>query len=88
MGPVYGIVVGGDIAFSGKPEEYDLANKWLVRFAARLGVDPGERIWVVPGNHDIDRKSVENSLLIQNIHKDLRVVPPAPFRFQFRSQSW
>ena len=26
----------------------------------------------MPGNHDIDRKSVENSLLIQGIHKDLR----------------
>jgi predicted MPP superfamily phosphohydrolase len=72
LGPVYGIVVGGDIAFSGKPEEYDLANRWLAKLAAQLRVDPGDRIWVVPGNHDIDRKSVENSLLIQNIHKDLR----------------
>jgi len=72
LGGVYGIVVGGDIAFSGKPEEYELANQWLRGFAIQIGVDPAERIWVVPGNHDIDRQSIEKSLLIQNIHKDLR----------------
>jgi predicted MPP superfamily phosphohydrolase len=69
---VYGIVVGGDVAFSGHPNEYEFANTWLKTIAGRLGVDPSERIWVVPGNHDIDRKSVENSLLIQGIHKELR----------------
>jgi predicted MPP superfamily phosphohydrolase len=72
LGGVYGIIVGGDVAFSGQPDEYEVANKWLRKFAGPLGVDPGERIWVVPGNHDIDRKSVENSVLIQNIRKDLR----------------
>jgi hypothetical protein len=72
LGEVYGIIVGGDVAFSGQPDEYEIANKWLRNFAEPLGVDPGERIWVVPGNHDIDRNSVENSVLIQNIHKDLR----------------
>lgn len=72
MGGVYGIVVGGDIAFSGKAEEYELANNWLRKFAARIQVDPAEHIWVVPGNHDIDRQSIEKSFLIQNIHKDLR----------------
>ena len=73
LGKIYGIVVGGDVAFSGQPNEYEVANTWLKTIASRLEVDPGERIWVVPGNHDIDRKSVENSLLIQGIHKELRV---------------
>jgi predicted MPP superfamily phosphohydrolase len=72
LGGVYGIIVGGDVAFSGQPDEYEIANRWLRKFAGPLGVDPGERIWVVPGNHDIDRKSVENSRLLQGIHKDLR----------------
>ena len=72
LGGVYGIVVGGDVAFSGLSEEYDFANKWLRKFAELLGVDPSERIWTVPGNHDVHRKSIENSFLIQGIHKDLR----------------
>lgn len=72
LGGVYGIVVGGDVAFSGLPEEYEFANKWLRKFAELLGVDPSERIWTVPGNHDVHRKSIENSYLIQGIHKELR----------------
>ncbi|PSH02619.1 MAG: hypothetical protein CXZ00_16515 [Acidobacteria bacterium] len=72
LGGVYGLLVGGDIAFSGQPTEYDIASGWLRRFASCLNIDPDEKIWVVPGNHDVNRGAIEKSVLIQHIHKDLR----------------
>lgn len=52
--PVDAILVGGDIAFKGHPDEYMAAKDWLLRVAARCGCEPGG-ILTVPGNHDVDR---------------------------------
>jgi hypothetical protein len=52
--PVDAILVGGDIAFKGHPDEYKAAKDWLLRVAARCGCKP-EGILTVPGNHDVDR---------------------------------
>jgi UDP-2,3-diacylglucosamine pyrophosphatase LpxH len=43
----------GDIAFSGKREEYILAESFVAEIREALKLTP-ERIFVVPGNHDID----------------------------------
>jgi len=48
------ILVGGDIAFKGHPDEYKVAKDWLLRIADRCGCKP-EGILTVPGNHDVDR---------------------------------
>ena len=51
------VAVTGDVAFSGKPAEYDLARQFfddLLRTAG-LGKD---RLFLVPGNHDADRSLV------------------------------
>lgn len=48
------ILVTGDIAFSGKSEEYVLAENFFEAIQTASGV-PIERIFCVPGNHDIDR---------------------------------
>lgn len=52
--PLEFIVVTGDIAFSGKAIEYDLASEFFVTLIGRLGVDQN-RVCIVPGNHDVDR---------------------------------
>ena len=52
--PLQFVVVTGDIAFSGKPKEYDLAAKFFKSLASTLGLSM-DRIFVVPGNHDVDR---------------------------------
>lgn len=52
--PVDAILVGGDIAYKGHPDEYKAAKDWLLRVAARCGCKP-EGILTVPGNHDVDR---------------------------------
>jgi predicted MPP superfamily phosphohydrolase len=53
-GSVDAILVGGDIAFSGAGDQYDVAAEWLEQIRVASGCPKGG-IWVVPGNHDIDR---------------------------------
>lgn len=48
------LLVTGDIAFSGKAEQYAEAGVWLDKVVATLGISR-ERIYLVPGNHDVDR---------------------------------
>ncbi|MXZ01839.1 hypothetical protein F4Y93_14795 [Candidatus Poribacteria bacterium] len=48
------ILVTGDIAFSGKAEEYIIAEQFFDDLSSKSGV-PKDRIFCVPGNHDIDR---------------------------------
>jgi tetratricopeptide (TPR) repeat protein/predicted MPP superfamily phosphohydrolase len=56
------IVFTGDLAHGGKKAEYSLANEFLTRlrdaFTPALTVD---RLFLVPGNHDIDRARVSEA---------------------------
>ena len=52
--PLEFIVVTGDIAFSGKTHEYDLASAFFATLIDELDVDRN-RLCIVPGNHDVDR---------------------------------
>lgn len=69
-GPVDAILVGGDIAFSGQPHEYDIARQWLQDLVAVCGGIDESRVFTVPGNHDVDVTVVQRSTVAQ----DLRVV--------------
>ncbi|ESZ12233.1 metallophosphoesterase [Mesorhizobium sp. L48C026A00] len=60
LGPIDAIMVGGDIAFQADPREYVEARRWLIDLATMCGCDK-ESIWVVPGNHDMNRKSCEDA---------------------------
>ena len=51
------IVVTGDVAFAGKAADYDVAKSWLASLCREIGCET-EHVWVVPGNHDINRASV------------------------------
>ncbi|WP_158682311.1 metallophosphoesterase [Sphingopyxis sp. MG] len=55
--PVDGVVVTGDIAFSGKANEYRDASEWLAQITDALGCKETS-VHVVPGNHDVDRKKI------------------------------
>lgn len=48
------VCVTGDIAFSGKAEEYKLADGWFKNLANRLGLAPQDFLFVA-GNHDVDQ---------------------------------
>jgi hypothetical protein len=48
------VLMSGDLAFSGKPQEYALAAGFFDSLSAASGI-PSERIFCIPGNHDVDR---------------------------------
>jgi predicted phosphodiesterase len=51
------ILVSGDIAYSGQPAEYELARAFFDDLLAAVDLPP-ERLFLVPGNHDVDRDLV------------------------------
>lgn len=53
-GPVDLVAFTGDLAFSGRPVEYEEVGQFLDEVLSRLQC-PRERLFVVPGNHDVDR---------------------------------
>ena len=57
------IILTGDISYSGKPEEYEVAQKFLDKLLkiSDLGKD---RIFIVPGNHDVDRGMITTAARI------------------------
>ena len=53
------IIFSGDVAFSGRKEEYQAAKKNLFEpLLEATGLSP-ERLFIVPGNHDLDRNHLE-----------------------------
>ena len=51
------IAVTGDIAFSSQLQEYRFAAEFFDRLLSVTGV-PKEQLFLVPGNHDVDRKLI------------------------------
>ena len=74
LGPPDIVFVTGDIAFSASADkEYPAAEAWLDKLLAALKIGR-ERVLLVPGNHDVDRKkALEGTSRIA--HKVLRGDP-------------
>ncbi|OCX33139.1 hypothetical protein QU42_00215 [Bradyrhizobium sp. UASWS1016] len=53
-GAAHGILVTGDIAYSGERPQYTAAGEWLDKLATAVGCEIF-RIQMIPGNHDLDR---------------------------------
>jgi predicted MPP superfamily phosphohydrolase len=53
--PLDGIFITGDLGFSGVGSEYELVVDFLKQLLEVTKV-PSERVFVVPGNHDVDRR--------------------------------
>lgn len=56
------VAMTGDLAFSGKADEYELAIAWLEDLWPKFGDLPRDRLLLVPGNHDVDRSKVGKSV--------------------------
>jgi len=76
LGPVGAILVTGDIAYKAHPEEYEAAFKWLMELA-KAGGCPQERIFVVPGNHDVDRAAITKSPAVRNVQHAIKTASDA-----------
>lgn len=72
------ILVGGDIAYKGAPEEYEAALAWLLELAKAVGCPIG-RILVVPGNHDVNR-SLARALATRNAQTAIKTATSAGHR--------
>lgn len=66
LGEVGAILIGGDVAFKASPDEYETARNWIQQLA-QISCCPKERIFVVPGNHDVDRAMIKAGVPIQNV---------------------
>ncbi len=76
LGNFDGILITGDIAFAGEEGEYTIALSWLKELSDILRC-PEENVWTTPGNHDVDRSSVDASKLLKTVHRELRSCDPA-----------
>lgn len=68
------ILVTGDIAFSGavrQKDEYKEAEEWLSGLAQQVGV-PQNRVFVIPGNHDIQRQVDDRNASVRRLRDELR----------------
>ncbi len=54
------VLCTGDIAYSGVKSDYDLAKDWFSRLLGTLKLKK-DRLYVVPGNHDIDMSKLEEA---------------------------
>ena len=53
--PADGILLSGDVAFAGKAAEYEYAYAWLEDDVCPAAGCRIENVFVIPGNHDVDR---------------------------------
>ncbi len=70
-----GILVCGDIAFSGQKNEYDTASIFLKELCDILALDES-RVFCVPGNHDVDR-TVTRSHSVRLLQRELASASPS-----------
>ena len=66
LGSVSAILISGDIAFKGAREEYQIAATWIRELCAAANC-PQEQVYLVPGNHDVDRVKIRRRPDIQNV---------------------
>lgn len=60
LGNVDAILISGDIANKGHEHEFKAAKKWLGELSVKCGC-PANKIYPVPGNHDICRKTAKKT---------------------------
>lgn len=70
-GKANAILISGDIAFSGKREEFEDSAKWLNDVCLAAGCE-SEDVFMCPGNHDVDQEVIKNNLFIQDGHDAIR----------------
>lgn len=76
LGNIQGILVTGDIAYSGHKDEYSSAIDWLGTLSEKIGCEK-QKVWVTPGNHDVIRNVVDESKALTDQHKRFRNSHPA-----------
>ncbi|MGA4332489.1 metallophosphoesterase [Ralstonia nicotianae] len=68
LGGLSALVISGDIAYGGRKAEFDLAAQWIKAICNRTGC-PIDKVFVCPGNHDVDRDVLKEKTFIEDSHK-------------------
>jgi 3',5'-cyclic AMP phosphodiesterase CpdA len=74
LGGVEGVLVSGDIAFCGAHQEYNTAYQWLDKLCQATSCSIN-RVWTVPGNHDVDLTRIEGNRNAERLRATLRQTP-------------
>jgi tetratricopeptide (TPR) repeat protein/predicted phosphodiesterase len=69
--PPDAVLVTGDVAFSGTDEQYEQAKHWLEKLVEKVGLGL-DRVLVVPGNHDVDRRVDRDDRDTRRLVKSIR----------------
>jgi predicted phosphodiesterase len=56
------ILITGDITFKASEDEFETATIWIKKLADKFGIDDS-CVFVVPGNHDVNRTTADKSLI-------------------------
>lgn len=65
-----GILICGDIAFSGDKQQYDIASAFLNNICEVIDIDKSH-VFCVPGNHDVDQKATSGQITVKLLQRDL-----------------
>lgn len=65
------ILVTGDIAYHGRPSEFERASRWFTEIRQKTNV-PAESLFTIPGNHDVNQDHVKEGSIMWEAHKHLR----------------
>lgn len=72
-GSVDMVLLSGDTAFGGHPDEYALANSWLGLLCDACGCERAN-VFVCPGNHDVVRDVTRESI-VEGLHQLIKSSP-------------
>lgn len=67
---VDGLLICGDIAFSGQEDEYKVALDFIDEVAGYIDI-PRTKVFCVAGNHDVDQNLIKRSMSIQGVQQML-----------------
>jgi predicted phosphodiesterase len=84
LGPPDAIILSGDVAFAGEPDEFVFATDWLRELCAACG-GTMDSIFVCPGNHDVTRSKAD-STLVQLIHMGIKTAGDADLEHYITTQ--
>lgn len=69
-GPLDALLIGGDIAGTGQAGEYEVAERWITELCGEFGI-PTERVYCVPGNHDVDQQVIKDDPVLKTVQDSL-----------------
>lgn len=70
IGAVDAILISGDIAYKGDPEEYEVAAQWLEELADAVACSRAN-VLTVPGNHDVDHDAIKNDIMVRSLRNEI-----------------